>query len=1281
MEGTTIVVALLVVAVLALSVGTVLRFPKVGTDSGDVDVELNAKRLERKVLHAIESIDVRALERKIVGAIGRFDVDSVSSHVIDAIKQEHATTRRGVAENVDAIVKRLDAQTKRIVDAAAADERPTKRLVDALALDERSDALAKRLIDRIAIVESTAKRLTDRVVDESKRLGDRVTDESKRLGDRLADESRERVKSLANRLAERVSEELDKRRTDLMSSSSPSPLSSSSTTKSGIGVRDLEASEKRIVDAVRTVDERVKSAAESFERRTTDVSTALERQVVKSIDELIRDASQSAERRADDATESLERQVVKSIDELIRGASGTLEKRVAEVDERVKDSAETLERRVAELDERVKSSSETLEKRVEERAKSCSESLERHVSRVGESLEKRVSETEKRTVATANSLAQRCEKHASEALVDLGKRVESVVSNATSTSSTSSGTEALTRAVNVAEIVGSTERRLVDAIETSRKRIGDIVEDTEKRVIDAVSATEKRVTDAVSASEQRAVDATAKRADETTKASEGRVIGATTKAVNESERRVIAAATKATNESERRVVDLVKSSEKHVDETIRASEKRAASSTAKRVGELIAASDRPNDTTEESEKRTASLAAKRVGEILESSEKRIVELVTESKKRVIGAIDETGKTTDKRLLDETKGLRESLAREHETTRRALKRDVEAIVNESEQRAWKRSRRIHQQESTPTLRLNRARRALVEQIAPTKDDEASIKAHATAIDVTYDFAAPLDASTFLELCEDGSMARALALSGTASSTTARVARDALVKLDTWLRKTTYAIGDRRLAMRLCSSALPLASIYLLLPDVAIDATSDAVVRLVLSSVPRLDKCLGHAIGHDPVRRADLLGAWLLAKHHSGELSTGLWDSPEYRDAVDIVGLRSFVVGGGGKRVGLRRDLAYVKYTNEKGESALDPSWTCRLLDSRRRFVLTLDPTIEETPALERLDWLRRCFEHPSVPRSMPGVASLDPHSTALNAIEGSRATTRPYDATRDGGLRVIPGARYLRYHDEGARFEVRGQIDKVAVHAFVGEDHSYVPFPSMLLRVVLTAETPTDVPWPFPGLLMASNMRVLSIVKVPVPSTEGNAPVCATDVTSFVLQYEHVGLLYQEYTMDPCRVRERIVVDAKRREASIAVLIENRHPRERFLYYGQDTSVPYEIEPRKVRAFETRLRFDDASASATRVIPVESELVRAPPLRLDKEELIVERDEANKCAVLRHARLGVLVVACDDDDDEPRDVLENADGTTIALHHDLASNQTVTVNYSSAKVAAPAATTA
>jgi len=314
-------------------------------------------------------------------------------------------------------------------------------------------------------------------------------------------------------------------------------------------------------------------------------------------------------------------------------------------------------------------------------------------------------------------------------------------------------------------------------------------------------------------------------------------------------------------------------------------------------------------------------------------------------------------------------------------------------------------------------------------------------------------------------------------------------------------------------------------YLLLED---SVNREKISTIILKIIP--DPM--HSFKSErPLNSASMLGPWLLANY--------------FKNTLDVAVKNEWYL------LARKNIIASVTYKTHDSGLHLDTSWLActplipaygSLIESiseRSLYYYYLDESLREKKTLKDL-WqiINKIICHPTIPLGNIGMF-------------GRRTSNSSYVA-RDAplGIRVQPFLRYIRFNTADRQFNVRAQAMHLAYYQ-MDIDISNLARYWVQYRVVHTLESKEEkLKYPMPGIIHSINAHpdpALLSIKDADTYSSGVLPKMAS---SFVMQYQHLGFMYQTYDISEFEnytVTELIVMNSEANTIHLQIDINNKDP--------------------------------------------------------------------------------------------------------------------------------------
>lgn len=281
---------------------------------------------------------------------------------------------------------------------------------------------------------------------------------------------------------------------------------------------------------------------------------------------------------------------------------------------------------------------------------------------------------------------------------------------------------------------------------------------------------------------------------------------------------------------------------------------------------------------------------------------------------------------------------------------------------------------------------------------------------------------------------------------------------------------------------------------------------------------------------PLYSAPMLGPWLLANYFKNTLDVAVKNEWYLLARKNIIASVTYKTHDRG----LHLDTSWLTYT------PLIPAYGSLIesIAERSVYYYYLDESLREKKTLKDL-WqiINKIICHPTIPLGNIGMF-------------GRRTVNTSYVA-RDAplGIRVQPFSRYIRFNTADRQFNVRAQAMHLAYYQ-MDNDVSNLARYWVQYRVVHTLESKEEkLKYPMPGIIHNINAHPDPAL-LPIKDTDHYSGVLPKMASSFVMQYQHLGFMYQTYDINEFEnytVTELIIMNSEANTINLQIDIDNDDP--------------------------------------------------------------------------------------------------------------------------------------
>jgi len=275
---------------------------------------------------------------------------------------------------------------------------------------------------------------------------------------------------------------------------------------------------------------------------------------------------------------------------------------------------------------------------------------------------------------------------------------------------------------------------------------------------------------------------------------------------------------------------------------------------------------------------------------------------------------------------------------------------------------------------------------------------------------------------------------------------------------------------------------------------------------------------------------MLGPWLLANYFKNTLDVAVKNEWYLLARKNIIATVMYKT----RDQGLHLDTSWLAYT------PTIPTYgpLIESIAERSVYYYYLDESLREKKTLKDL-WqiINKTICHPTIPLGNIGMF-------------GRRTVNTSYVA-RDAplGIRVQPFSRYIRFNTADRQFNVRAQAMHLAYYQMDNEVSNLARY-WVQYRVVHTSESKEEkLKYPMPGIIHNIGAHPDPAL-LPIKDTDIYSGILPKMASSFVMQYQHLGFMYQTYNIrefENYTVTELIVMNSEANTIHLQIDITNDDP--------------------------------------------------------------------------------------------------------------------------------------
>ncbi|MGI4816555.1 MAG: hypothetical protein ACRYE7_01025, partial [Janthinobacterium lividum] len=275
-------------------------------------------------------------------------------------------------------------------------------------------------------------------------------------------------------------------------------------------------------------------------------------------------------------------------------------------------------------------------------------------------------------------------------------------------------------------------------------------------------------------------------------------------------------------------------------------------------------------------------------------------------------------------------------------------------------------------------------------------------------------------------------------------------------------------------------------------------------------------------------SQMLGPWLLANYFKNTLDVAVkneWYLLARKNVIATVKYKT-------RDYGVHLDMSWLAYTPAM------PAYGSLIesIDEKSVYYYYLDESLREKRTLKDL-WpiMNKIICHPTIPLGNIGMF-------------GRRTTNNSYVA-RDAplGIRVQPFSRYIRFNTVDRQFNVRAQAVHLAYYQMDSEVMNLARY-WVQYRVVHTSESKEEkLKYPMPGIIHSVGEQPDPQI-LQIKETATFIGILPKTASSFVMQYKHLGFMYQTYEISEFEnyiATELIVMNSETNTIHLQIDITNR----------------------------------------------------------------------------------------------------------------------------------------